>query len=266
MTDRSILCAALGCVVPARRLVVATLAALALACQPNLQTLPANQAHAPTQQAPDVTAAGTPLPQTVQTPPSLQVSQAPQAPKTADFGNQFPSPDARYVADWIAGSGDNGKADFLIVDKRQALVYVFDAQARLRDSTPALLGSARGDDSVPGIGERPLAQVKPEERTTPAGRFVAEAGRNMSGEDIVWIDYDSAVSMHRVRNTNASEKRLQRLASPSIDDNRISYGCINLPVAFYERVVKPLFAAKRLVVYVLPEVKPVRQMFGMAQR
>ncbi len=248
--------AALGGLLPARRLTVAALAALALACQPNLQTEVAKQAPAPTQQSP------------AQQPPGVAAidTTPPQPPQIADFGNQIPSPDARYVADWIAGSGDNGNAAFLIVDKREAVVYVFDAQARLRDSTPALLGSARGDDSVPGIGERPLALVKPDERTTPAGRFVAEAGRNMSGEDVVWIDYDAAVSMHRVRNTTPSEKRLRRLATPTIDDNRISYGCINLPVAFYERVVKPLFATQRLVVYVLPDVKPVRQLFGMAQR
>ena len=254
MTDLSSIRAALGCVLPARRLVVVALAASALACQPNLQTEVAQQApaqQAPTQQPPGVAVIGTkPL----------------QAPHIADFGSQVPSPDARYVADWIAGSGDNGSADFLIVDKRQAVVYVFDAQARLRDSTPALLGSERGDDSVPGIGDRPLDKVKPEERITPAGRFVAEAGVNMSGEDVVWIDYDSAVSMHRVRNTEASEKRLHRLATPTVDDNRISYGCINLPVAFYERVVKPLFATQRLVVYVLPDVKPVGQLFGIAQR
>lgn len=256
MTDLSSIRAALGCILPARWLVVAALAALALACQPNLQTEVAQQAHTPAQQAP------------AQQPPDVAVigTKPLQAPHIADFGSQVPSPDARYVADWIAGSGDNGSADFLIVDKRQALVYVFDAQARLRDSTPALLGSAHGDDSVPGIGERPLDKVKPEERTTPAGRFVAEAGVNMSGEDVVWIDYDSAVSMHSVRNTKASEKRLHRLATPTVDDNRISYGCINLPVAFYERVVKPLFATQRLVVYVLPDVKPVGQLFGIAPR
>lgn len=256
MTDLSSIRAALGCVLPARRLVVVALAASALACQPNLQTEVAQQAHAPAQQAP------------AQQPPGVAVigTKPLQAPHIADFGSQVPSPDARYVADWIAGSGDNGSADFLIVDKRQAVVYVFDAQARLRDSTPALLGSARGDDSVPGIGERPLDKVKPVERITPAGRFVAEAGVNMSGEDVVWIDYDSAVSMHRVRNTEAGEKRLHRLATPTVDDNRISYGCINLPVAFYERVVQPLFATQRLVVYVLPDVKPVGQLFGIAQR
>ena len=107
-----------------------------------------------------------------------------------------------------------------------------------------LLGLAHGDDSVPGIGERQMSEIRPEERTTPAGRFVSEPGRNLQGEDIVWIDYDAAVSMHRVRATNPAERRLERLASPGVDDNRISYGCINVPADFYDAHLKPVLGAR----------------------
>jgi hypothetical protein len=197
---------------------------------------------------------------------AASISPWPQAPQahlhSADFGHESPSRDARHVADWIADSRDNENADFIIVDKRFAKAYVFDAEARLRGASPVLLGSALGDDSVPGIGLRPIAEVRPEERTTPAGRFVAERGRNLSGEDVVWVDYDAAVSMHRVRATQPSERRLERLATPRVDDNRISYGCINVPVAFYEAHVRPIVATHRAIVYVLPDVKPVQQVFG----
>lgn len=184
------------------------------------------------------------------------------AVRLADFGDVSPSPDARHVANWVADSRDNANAEFIIVDKRDARVYVFDANARLRGSSPVLLGAARGDDSVPGIGTRPIEEVRPEERTTPAGRFVAERGRNLKGEDVVWVDYDAAVSMHRVRATKPAERRLERLATQTIDDNRISYGCINVPVAFYETYVSPTVATRRAIVYVLPEVKPVQQVFN----
>lgn len=182
--------------------------------------------------------------------------------RLAEFGTEEPSADVRHLADWIAVTRDNGTSDFLIVDKRYARVYVFDATARLRGSTPVLLGAARGDASVPGIGSRPIAEIRPHERTTPAGRFTAERGRNLKGEDIVWVDYDAAVSMHRVRATNPSERRLERLATPTIDDNRISYGCINVPVKFYETQIRPTVAKQRAVVYILPEVKSVREVFG----
>lgn len=104
--------------------------------------------------------------------------------------------------------------------------------------------------------------MRPHERTTPAGRFLAERGHNLQGEDVVWVDYDAAVSMHRVRTTNSGERRLQRLATPTTGDNRISYGCINVPVVFYETIIRPIFAQHRAIVYVLPEVRSVQQVFG----
>ena len=185
----------------------------------------------------------------------------PADPPSADFGTRTPSPDARYVADWVAASKDNGSTGFVIVDKKQARLYVFDAHARLRDSTPVLLGAAHGDDSVPGIGSRPLSQVRPEERTTPAGRFVGERGHDIDGADVVWVDYDASVSIHRVITRNAEERRLERLATPTVADNRISWGCINVPKAFYEALIRPLFATERAVIYVLPDIKPVRDLF-----
>ena len=180
----------------------------------------------------------------------------------ADFLGTPASAATREVARWVVGTADNHGLGFVIVDKREARVFVFDAAGRLRGTSPVLLGSAPGDDSVEDIGKRPIAQVRPEERTTPAGRFMAETGLNAHGEDVVWVDYDAAVSMHRLRAVNAAERRQERLASPASDDNRISYGCINVPADFYEHIVRPLFSSGRGLVYVLPEVKSLRQVFG----
>ena len=181
--------------------------------------------------------------------------------RQAEFHGVAASADAQGVANWIAASGDNAGSAFVIVDKKMAKVYVFDAQAQLRGASAALMGSAVGDDTAPGVGKLAIADVKPEQRTTPAGRFVAERGRNARGEDVVWIDYDAAVSMHRVVTQVASERRLERLASNSLQDKRISYGCINLPVAFYDEHIRPTFADQTALVYVLPEVKTVQQVF-----
>jgi len=174
------------------------------------------------------------------------------------------SADVWTIAAWAVAQRDPHGLPFLIVDKRHATVSAFDASGRLLGSAPALLGLARGDDSVPGIGERKIADIKPEERTTPAGRFAAELGTNAGGEDILWVDYDAAVSMHRVRPVKASERRLERLATPTADDNRISYGCINVPAAFYDRFVEPLFRPRNGIVYVLPDTKPLAAVFGAA--
>jgi hypothetical protein len=114
---------------------------------------------------------------------------------------------------------------------------------------------------VPGIGERAMKDIRPHERTTPAGRFIAEAGRNADGEDIFWIDYGAAVSMHRVRATKPAERRLQRLATATPTDNRISYGCINVPALFFNERIGPTLSRQRAVVYVLPETQPVQVLF-----
>jgi hypothetical protein len=182
--------------------------------------------------------------------------------RLADLRGEPAGPDARELANWIADTQDNASLDFIIVDKRRATVFVFDSAARLLGSSPVLLGAARGDETMPDVGSRPLALVRLHERTTPAGRFLAERGHNARSEDVVWVDYDAAVSMHRVRTTDPAERRLERLATPSVDDNRISYGCINVPVAFYERYIRPTFATRNALVYVLPEVKSLQQVFG----
>jgi hypothetical protein len=179
----------------------------------------------------------------------------------AEFGGTTPSAEVRYLANWIATTGDAG-GNFIVIDKKNAELYVFDATARLQGASPVLLGAAIGDTSAPGIGARPLDRVLPQEKTTPAGRFVAERGHDARGEDVVWVDYDAGVSIHRVLTANPAEHRLERLASPSAADNRISFGCINVPVAFYEKRVRPMFVEYRSVVYVLPDSESVDKVFG----
>jgi hypothetical protein len=184
-------------------------------------------------------------------------------PDQSAFTRQQPSPEAREVVEWVIRKADNKGLPFMIIDKKNAHLFVFGRDARFIGGTPVLLGSAKGDDTVPGIGDKKLSEVKPEERTTPAGRFVAEVGRNARGEDVVWVDYDAAVSMHRVLTTNPDEHRLQRLATPTVADNRVSYGCINVPKEFFENEVSKTVNGGNAIVYVLPEVKPLAAVFPL---
>ena len=161
-------------------------------------------------------------------------------------------------------TSDHQGLPFAVIDKPAARIHVFSAQAQWLGSAPVLLGAAAGDRSAPGIGAKPLAHIRPHERTTPAGRFVTEPGRNLQGDDIVWIDYDAAVSLHRVRSVSASERRLQRLASPGARDKRISYGCVNAPAAFYDQFIAPWFGRAPGVIYVLPDTEPFATFFEAA--
>ena len=190
------------------------------------------------------------------------VAQDVERGRRADFGRERASRAAREIADWVVDSADNHGLPFVIVDKIEAKLFVFDARGRIVAATPALLGMARGDDTVPGIGDRAYADMPPETRTTPAGRFVAALGMNTRGEDVVWVDYEAAVDIHRVVTNHPKDRRLQRLATPTPKDNRISYGCINVPKRFYENVVAPAFAGTNGIVYVLPETRPAREFFG----
>lgn len=186
------------------------------------------------------------------------------APRFADFKGEGASPDAVYVANWVADSHDNASLPFVVIDKKNTKVFLFDADGKLVAATPVLMGITVGDDTVEGVGGKPMSQVKENEKTTPAGRFIGEPGRNLTGEDVVWIDYHAAVSMHRVRIVDPKDRRLERLASPTTDDNRISYGCVNMPIAFFEKILKPVFDKSYGVIYVLPEQKTVQAVFGKA--
>ena len=147
----------------------------------------------------------------------------------------------KKMAAWVLASGDHSALPFVIIDKSEAKVFVFDKSGGLLGTAWALVGLARGDDSIPGIGTMPLNQITPDMRTTPAGRFVAAIGYNLGMVEVLWVDYPSALSLHPVINTNPAERRLQRIVSEKPDEHRISFGCINVPVPFFNTVVNPAF-------------------------
>ena len=180
----------------------------------------------------------------------------------ADLVGERASNDARYAASWVLESGDHQSQPFAIVDKRDARIYVFDAQGKVLGVSPVLIGLAPGDLSVPDVAQRSPASLLPGERTTPAGRFNTEPGHNDKGEDIVWVDYEASLAIHRLRPAPAAERRSERLGSQIAAEHRISYGCVVVPVEFYERIVASTLGKRRGVVYVLPETRPVREMFG----
>lgn len=170
------------------------------------------------------------------------------------------------MADWIASTGDNGGRPYIIVDKVNARLFLFDGGGSVRASVPTLIGAARGDDSVPGIGTRRLAAIRPAERTTPAGRFDATLGHDSSGEDLLWVDYDTAIALHRASDRkpgHSAKSRVARLESAGIADNRASYGCIGVTTAFFDGFIRPAFQAAGGMVYVLPETRTAKAEFNI---
>ena len=194
------------------------------------------------------------------------VASSDAAPTRAEFGDTPAPADVRALADWVVANRDHGQRTFAIVDKSNPAVYVFAPHGRLVGKAPALVGLAVGDESVPGIGDKPVDKVLPHERTTPAGRFVAAPGSNHTGEEVIWVDYGAAVSMHSVRALVAEERRLERLASPNPAEHRISYGCINLPHEFFKNVAQPAFSQAGGIIYVMPETRPWQTIVAASAR
>jgi len=167
------------------------------------------------------------------------------------------------VANWVIASGDNGGMPFIVIDKVSAEVLLFDGEGQVVGTAAALLGVTPGDDSAPGVGDRELSDIKPEDRTTPAGRFVARFGPASGNRNVLWVDYATSISLHAVVTRNKKERRLQRLRSATPEDNRITFGCINVPAPFYQKVVRALREDASGVVYILPETKTLNEVFPM---
>jgi len=215
---------------------------LALSASSALAQAPAAPASAP---VPDPIASLFSGPQPATAPPSLAST----------------SIETQRVARWVVDSKDNSNLPFLIVDKANATVYAFGRDGKLQASAPALLGMTVGDKlKVPN--ETQMAQMGDDERVTPAGRFLSRLAIDSEGKELLVLDYDASISLHAVVKGKPYEHRAERLASVTSADNRISYGCINVPAAFYSDVVSTTFARTRGLVYVLPETSTAASVFG----
>lgn len=172
------------------------------------------------------------------------------------------SAEVTFVAQTVVDTHDNQRLPYIIIDKANARVFVFDAAGRLAGSDAALLGLARGDHSAGDIGTRNLAAIGPSERVTPAGRFLARLDYDARGEQVLLVDYDASIALHPVAVGKVEERRAERLASATAQDNRISFGCINVSPAFYTGIVAPAFTRTHGYVYILPETRSWKTLFA----
>ncbi len=191
-------------------------------------------------------------------------AEEPAAPPVAAVDQLPPDQDVSgtviELAGWVVSANDNVGYPFAVIDKAAAQILVFGGDGRLRGAAPGLFGSAVGDHTAPGVAGVALREIPGRDRTTPAGRFVGGFGPSVDAGRVLWVDYDSAVSIHPTATGVPAEKRVERLASPEPDDNRITHGCINVSPEFYEQVIRPTFE-KGGVFYILPDADPIEQTF-----
>jgi hypothetical protein len=170
------------------------------------------------------------------------------------------SPTVIELAGWVVASRDTEGYPFAIMDKDAAQILVFGGDGKLRGAAPGLFGSAVGDHSAPGVAGLALREIPGRDRTTPAGRFVGGFGPSIDAGRVLWVDHESAVSMHPTATGVPAERRPERLASATPDDNRVTHGCINVAPEFYTGVIEPTFE-KGGVFYILPDTKSLAETF-----
>ncbi|MFD1787223.1 hypothetical protein ACFSC3_06540 [Sphingomonas floccifaciens] len=191
-------------------------------------------------------------------PVAAQIAPAAQAPTPM-------SPEATRVARWATASDDHRHLPFAVIDKVAARLHLFDASGQPLASVPVLIGIAPGDDATPGVGSKSLAEIGPAEKTTPAGRFLAKFGPAAGGTKMLWVDYATSVAIHPIpKDASRKDRRRERMLSETADDNRITYGCINVPAAFYTKLLRPRFLKKGGYVYILPDTKPLGMVLPLA--
>jgi hypothetical protein len=195
-------------------------------------------------------------------PAMAQAAEDPAVPETSQVvpTEADRSEAATRVVTWISSARDNGRLPYIVIDKPAATMFLFNAKGKQLAKAPVLLGIALGDDATPGIGSKNLSEIGPAEKTTPAGRFLARYGIAAGKQKVLWVDYATSVAIHTIPTGKPKEQRVKRMLSPTGDDNRITFGCINVPKAAYAKVQQQ-FGKKGGYVYVMPDVKPVEDVF-----
>lgn len=157
------------------------------------------------------------------------------------------TPTETAVVQNIVGQNDNQGKQFIVADKQAGTLTMYTASGQQITSTPTLFGKTKGD-SVSS-------------KNTPSGRFetkqanVSTEGYGGSAQVLTQNGQNlqlggSTYAIHRVYTKYASENRQGRLDTPTATDNRISLGCINVPVDFYDTYLN---SDQDTVVYVMPE-------------
>jgi len=197
--------------------------------------------------------------------PALAVAQAapdPASPETSHILSVETdrSEAASRVTNWVSSSGDNSRLPYIVIDKMSAAMFLFDAKGKQLAKAPVLLGIALGDDATPGIGSKNLSEIGPAEKTTPAGRFLAKYGVAAGKQKVLWVDYATSVAIHTIPTGKPKEKRRERILSETSEDNRVTFGCINVPKATYAKI-RQQFGKKGGYVYVMPDTKAIEDVF-----
>lgn len=164
------------------------------------------------------------------------------------------SPLAQAVYENMAPVAKKSGKGFIVADKPNGMLHFFNADGSVLVQDTALYGKDTGDE----LGRSSLLGGP---KITPAGQFglfVDEAeyagGKSLNLRETLDAEDGSYVAVHAAYLGDAKERRGERLKSPSAEDNKISYGCVNTAHdTFLDKVLPNIENFNGGMIFVLPD-------------
>lgn len=142
---------------------------------------------------------------------------------------------------------------YYIVDKPTATIYAIDKNGKEISSSPVIIGKAGERANTADMSKPKEGEVT----TTPAGRY--DIGHEDINEEDLSLYHGMVLSLY---NTDALKihitypyeyiKRTDALKTKTVADNRISWGCINVPESFWISSVAP-YTENGSTIFITPD-------------
>jgi len=148
------------------------------------------------------------------------------------------SPLAQGVYEAMAPVAMKSGKWFMVADKPNGMLHIFKEDGSHFISDATLYGKDKGDVMEAKSSLEGGAKI------TPAGKFtMKESPADYAGKTSLILveskDYSGYIAVHAADVSTPSERRLARLETPTAEDNRISYGCINTKHETFINQIKP---------------------------
>jgi hypothetical protein len=140
----------------------------------------------------------------------------------------------------IKSEPPNINKPIVIADKRAGIITIVDPNTGKKEIGYALFGKHKYDTLDLSLLDDPTKAMP---SITPAGIFKMKKmfSWHLNQNIIAFIiGTDKILAIHPVWTGNKNQQRVQRLQSPTPNDNRITNGCINVDPVFFETVLNKI--------------------------
>ncbi len=157
-------------------------------------------------------------------------------------------------------NGEEYNKPYIIIDKQTAKEYVFNNDNTLVACFPVLLGATEGDGPNRA---HPSTDTPGSQATTPMGEFDFTYGGSSDAESTYEGRYFAILGASLVAGVTLAmhqtypgelKARTKALDSQTIEDNRVSWGCINADQKVFDQYLLPTFNKSSVYkIFILPD-------------